>query len=250
MCGSFFPSIIEDFGLYISSGMATLDRNATVDFWSLARSARQQVMQAFDLNVLQAKAVAMSSIVANRPNPQTTYERIGRSFGYNAVLTNHGKFPNMSELKRFRVTAAYPILSSELEPVVAVASVNRRAYITVGSPSELVDYSSMFLNHLRQYCKPRKGNGRTKHRDSTGMRIPTTSAGNIRGLSFKAVTRISRGISAFVASQALSVHLRILNPALADAAGLADTICTRLLSETRQVRLLHPSPGGRKKEAA
>lgn len=151
-----FPNMIDDFGLYISSGMAILDRNATRDFWSLARSARQQVMQAFDLNALQAKAVAMASIVANRPNPQTTYERIWRSFGYNAVLTNHGKFPSMPELKRYRVTAAYPILSPELEPVVAIASVNQRACITVSSPPELVDYSSKFLNQLRQHSEPRR----------------------------------------------------------------------------------------------
>jgi hypothetical protein len=147
-----FPNMIEDFGLYISSGMATLDRNTTRDFWSLARSARRQVMQAFNLNALQTKAVAMASIVATRPNPQTTYERVWRNLGYNAVLTNHGKFPNMSELTHFRVTAAYPILSPELEPVVAIATADQRAYITVSSPPELVGHSSKFLDLLRQQC--------------------------------------------------------------------------------------------------
>jgi hypothetical protein len=43
--------------------------------------------------------------------PQTAYERVWRSFGYNAVLTNLGRFPETLEPKRFRVTAAYPILS-------------------------------------------------------------------------------------------------------------------------------------------
>src|SRR5215469_5584126 len=72
------PNVSDDFRLYISSGMATLDRNAKQDFWSLVRSARQQVMQAFNLNVLHAKAVAMASVVAGRPNPQTAYERVAQ----------------------------------------------------------------------------------------------------------------------------------------------------------------------------
>ena len=46
-----FPNMIDDFGLYISSGMATLDRNTARDFCSLS----EQVMQAFDLNALQAR---------------------------------------------------------------------------------------------------------------------------------------------------------------------------------------------------
>ena len=49
-----FTNVIEDFGLYISAGMATLDRNTTPEFWSLARSARQQVMQAFNPHALHA----------------------------------------------------------------------------------------------------------------------------------------------------------------------------------------------------
>ena len=150
-----FPNVLEDFGLYISSGIAKLDRNTTPDFWTLARSARQQIAQAFNLNALQAKAVAMASVISNGPNPQTTYERVWRSFGHNAVLTNHGKFPDTSELKHFRVTAAYPILSPELEPVVAIATVDQRAYITLSSPPELVGHSSKFLDQLRQHCGPR-----------------------------------------------------------------------------------------------
>jgi len=140
-------------GLYISSGMATLDRNAKTDFWSLARSARQQIMQAFDPRALHDKALAMASVVAGRPNPRTMYERVWRSFGYNAVLTNLGRFPGTSELKRFRVTAAHPILSPELEPVVAVATADRRAYITVSSPPELAAHSSKFLDHLSRHVK-------------------------------------------------------------------------------------------------
>jgi hypothetical protein len=144
------PPVTEDFGLYISSGLATLNRNNAMDFWALARTARAQVMQAFDTAALQARAAAMASIVAAKPGPQAVYEEVWRSGGYNAVLTNLGRFPDSPKLKRFRVTAVYPILSPELEPVVAVATVEQRACITVSSPPEIADISSRFLERLRR----------------------------------------------------------------------------------------------------
>ena len=144
------PQVAEDFGLYISSALATLDRNTAMDFWSLARTARAQVMQAFNPFALQAKAAAMTSVVSAKPSPQTVYEEVWRSGSYNAVLTNLGRFPNTPKLKRFRVTAAYPILSPELEPVVAVATADQHAYITVSSPPSTAYISSRFLERLRR----------------------------------------------------------------------------------------------------
>ena len=145
------PNITDDFGLYISSGMATLNRNALPDFWSLARLARKQVTQAFDPRALHAKAFAMASVVGNRPNPQAAYERVWRSFGHNAVLTNLGRFPDAPELKRYRITAVYPVLSPELEPVIAVATADQRTYITVSSPNELFGHLSKLIDHLRKH---------------------------------------------------------------------------------------------------
>ena len=144
------PPVAEDFGLYISSGLATLDRNTAMNFWCLARTAREQVMQAFDPVALQARAAAVASVVAAKPSPQIVYEQAWRSGSYNAVLTNLGRFPDTPKLMRFRVTAAYPILSPELEPVVAVATADQRAYITVSSPPSIADISSRFLELLRR----------------------------------------------------------------------------------------------------
>ena len=146
------PNVIDDFGLYISSGTATLDRNEVPDFWSLARLVRKQLMQAFAPRALHAKAFAMASVVGNRPNPQAAYERVWRSFGHNAVLTNLGRFPYAPELKRYRVTAVYPILSPELEPVIAVATADQRTYITISSPHELLGRLSKLLDHLRKHA--------------------------------------------------------------------------------------------------
>jgi NRPS condensation-like uncharacterized protein len=146
------PNVIDDFGLYITSGMATLDRNALPDFWSLARLARKQVMQAFDPRALHAKALAMALVVGNRPKPQAAYERVWRSFGHNAVLTNLGRFPDPPELKRYRVTAVYPILSPELEPVIAVATADQRTCITISSPHELLGRLSKLIDNLRRHA--------------------------------------------------------------------------------------------------
>jgi hypothetical protein len=147
---SLLPGVKEDFGLYISSGMASLDRKAAPDFWSLARLARGQVLQGSDPQALRMRAASVSAIVAANPTPQETYERVWRRFGYDAVLTNFGRFPLMPRVTRFRVTAVYPILSPELEPVVAVATADECAFITLNSPPAFADVSSRFLRLLRQ----------------------------------------------------------------------------------------------------
>ena len=126
----------DDFGLYISSGMASLDRTSPRDFWSLARSARQQVVRAFDRQVLKAKADAMAAVVAGRPSPQSLYEQVWRNIGYDAVLTNLGVFPAIPKMNRFRVTAVYPVLSDELKPTLAVATAATGVSITMaGTPA-------------------------------------------------------------------------------------------------------------------
>jgi NRPS condensation-like uncharacterized protein len=143
------PGVTDDFGLFISSATATLSRNTAPDFWSLARAAREETMQAFDLDMLEARAAALASVLANRLSPQAAYEEIWRSGNYHAVLTNLGRLPEMPKLKRFRLTAAYLFLSPELEPVVAAVTVNERIFITVSAPPSLADMSSRFFDQIR-----------------------------------------------------------------------------------------------------
>jgi hypothetical protein len=142
--------VSDDFGLYISSGLATLDRNTPMDFWSLARAARAQVLQAFEPVALHSKAAAIASVLAANPSPRAVYEKVWRSGSYNSVLTNLGRFPETSRLERFRVTGTYAFLSPELEPVVAVATAGQRAYITVNSPPSIARSSAQFLELLKQ----------------------------------------------------------------------------------------------------
>jgi len=130
---SLFPSVIDDFGLFLSSGMAILDRQTAPDFWLLARAARQQVMQVLEPQALRARFAGMASVVSGNQNPQSIYENVWRSIGYNAVLTNLGRFPSMPKVKHFQVTALYPVQSPDLEPVISVATTDQRLSITISS---------------------------------------------------------------------------------------------------------------------
>lgn len=144
------PGVTDDFGLFISSGTATLNRNIAPDFWSLARTVREETMEAVDLHMLQAKESALASMLAGTLSPQEAYEGIWRRGNYHAVLTNLGRLPEMPRLKRFRLSAAYLFLSPEVEPVVAAVTVNERVFITISAPPPLADMSSKFFALLRQ----------------------------------------------------------------------------------------------------
>jgi hypothetical protein len=113
--------------------MATLDRETAPDFWVVARTARKQVMHALDPQALREGFAAMASVVSGQQDPQSIYENGWRSIGYNAVLTNLGRFPNMPKVKRFHVTALYPVQSPDVEPVISVATTDQRMSISVSS---------------------------------------------------------------------------------------------------------------------
>jgi hypothetical protein len=146
---SLLPGVTDDFGLFISSGTATLNRNTAPDFWSMARTVREETMQAFDLHMLQAKESTLASMLAGTLSPQEAYEGIWRRGNYHAVLTNLGRLPEIPKLKRFRLTAAYLFLSPELEPIVTAVTVNERVFITISVPPPLADMSLRFFDQLR-----------------------------------------------------------------------------------------------------
>jgi hypothetical protein len=144
------PVGVDDFGLYISSGMASLERKAPRDFWPLARAARRQVLQALDPQVLNAKTAAMAGAVAGGPSPQSVYEQVWRNFGYDAVLTNLGRFPNMPRVNRFRVTAVYPLLSDDSKPAFAVATAPTGMCITMSGGLETARLLPSVIDLLRR----------------------------------------------------------------------------------------------------
>ena len=144
------PVGVDDFGLYISSGMASLERKAPRDFWPLACTARLQVLQALDPQVLNAKTAAMAGAVAGGPSSQSVYEQVWRNFGYDAVLTNLGRFPNIPRVNRFRVTAVYPLLSDDSKPAFAVATAPTGMCITMSGGPETAHLLPSVIDLLRR----------------------------------------------------------------------------------------------------
>jgi hypothetical protein len=127
--------IADDFGLYIAAGVAVLDGHS--DFWPLARRAREEVANALDPDALRRHAAAMISYMAQNREPRCTYQDYRRGVNYGAVLSNLGRFPIMPRVRQFRVTAIYPVLNIELEPVIAVGTAGGRMSLTLtfhGSP--------------------------------------------------------------------------------------------------------------------
>ena len=141
---------VDDFGLYISSGMASLDQKSPGDFWPLARAARRQVLQALDPQVLRAKTAAMAGAVAGGPSPQSAYEQVWRNFGYDAVLTNLGLFPDLPKVNRFRVTAVYPVLSDASKPAIALATAPTGMCLTMATAPPMNGLLPSIIDLLRR----------------------------------------------------------------------------------------------------
>jgi hypothetical protein len=141
---------VDDFGLYISSGMASLDRKAPRDFWPLARAARRQVLLGLDPQMLYAKTAAMQGAVAGGPSPQSVYEQVWRNFGYDAVLTNLGVFPDLSKVNRFSVTAVYPVLSDASKPAIALATAPTGMCLTMAAAPPMNGLLSSIIDLLRR----------------------------------------------------------------------------------------------------
>jgi hypothetical protein len=134
-----FVTVTDDFGLYISSGTAGVPGDAT-DLWTIARAAREQVTRALEPRSLAMRASAMAALVAQNRTPESAYEAYRRRVSFGAVLSNLGQFSAVPGARQFRVVAIFPVLNAELEPVLAVATVEGRMNICVAS-NERMDIS-------------------------------------------------------------------------------------------------------------
>jgi hypothetical protein len=77
---------------------------------------------ALNREVLQARNAAMAAMVAANNDPKSASAALSRLVNYGAVLSNIGKFPRLTRVKDFRVTAVFPVLNVELYPIAAVAT--------------------------------------------------------------------------------------------------------------------------------
>jgi hypothetical protein len=123
-------SIEDDFGLYISSGIASFKRDGAVDFWSLARQARAQLASAFDAESLQDRLARTLALLAANHDPQSIYEAYRQGVVFDVVVSNLGKFPSSNQTNALRVTALYLLLNTELEPSIAVATAEGRICVS------------------------------------------------------------------------------------------------------------------------
>jgi hypothetical protein len=92
----------------------------------------------------------MSALLARNPNPRSAYEAYRTRVNYGAVLSNLGRLPAMPRVRQFRVTALYPVLNGELEPVIGVATADGRMSITIVSDGSTdISWIQSALNLLR-----------------------------------------------------------------------------------------------------
>jgi hypothetical protein len=148
------PPIADDFGLYISSGIAVLQDQSALGFWSLARHARDEVSSALAPQVLRAGAGATASLLARNREPHSVYQDFRSVVNYDAVLSNLGRFPLMPRVRQFRVTAVYPVLNIEYEPLITVATAGTHMSLVLTSNGSLgTDWLSSVLEEALSHSR-------------------------------------------------------------------------------------------------
>jgi hypothetical protein len=125
------PPIEDDFGLYISSGLADFEHQAGLDFWSVARRARTQLIKAFEPQILRSRFAMLSALLAANRDPQALYEAYRNSVTFDLVLSNLGKFSARDQSVILPVTALYLMLNAELEPSIGIATANGQLCVSV-----------------------------------------------------------------------------------------------------------------------
>jgi hypothetical protein len=120
------PPIDDDFGLYISSGIASFERDEALDVWNLARQATLQLKTAFEPKSLQGRFTRLSALLAANHDPKSIYEAYRQAVTFDVVVSNLGRFLTSDRTNALRVTALYLLLNTELEPSIAVATAEGR----------------------------------------------------------------------------------------------------------------------------
>jgi hypothetical protein len=124
------PPINDDFGLYISSGIANLEVEGAVDFWPIARHARAQLASAFELQPLLGRFARLSALLAANHDPKSIYEAYRQGVTFDVVVSNLGRFSTSDHTSTLRVTALYLLLNTELEPNIAIATAEGRICVS------------------------------------------------------------------------------------------------------------------------
>ncbi|CAB3809779.1 hypothetical protein LMG28614_07131 [Paraburkholderia ultramafica] len=136
---SHLPGIVDDFGLYIAAAITSLDLHAGRDFWQVAREARVQLTQARTLPALHRRVAATRSLLADSQvdaDIYASYDSLRQELGYQAVLSNLGRFPDIVRPERGPyVSAAYLLLNGDAAPTVGIVTLGGRLSVTMTSIS-------------------------------------------------------------------------------------------------------------------
>jgi hypothetical protein len=131
------PSVDDDFGLYISSGMASFRRDDALIFGPL-RAKRERSWPALSTQSpykVGSRDFQRCSLQTMTRNPSTRL--IDRASTFDVVVSNLGKFSTSDQTNALRVTALCLLLNTELEPSIAVATAEGRMCVsaTFDSPT-------------------------------------------------------------------------------------------------------------------
>lgn len=146
------PSIEDEFGLYITSGVTSIASHASDGFWAVARTVRMLLDRARTLEHLNGSVTAMRSMLSNIRNDEdmkALWDSLRVKLGYQAVLSNLGRLPFAASESEFRVSAAWLLLNVEAVPVVGVVTAGGRLSVTM-STSGGEDHGAWFerFGHL------------------------------------------------------------------------------------------------------
>jgi Condensation domain len=147
--------IEDDFGLFITSGMADLADQRAVDIWPVARRSRAQLNKAFEPRSVRSRLAALSALLAANPNPQSAYEAYRHGVSFDVVLSNLGIFSVGDSMAHLRVVALYLVLNVELEPAIAVATADGQIFESVTFDATAgIEWFGQFENLLRSAATP------------------------------------------------------------------------------------------------
>jgi Phthiocerol/phthiodiolone dimycocerosyl transferase C-terminus len=125
------PPAGTDFGLYLTSAK-TCHRPATAtDLWELARATRDQVAAGLERERLMARVAGQQALLAKKPTPEAAYAAYRSTVEHQAVISNIGRYWANNGNGPVRLEALWLVPNVEEEPVVGVATVDRRMCVTL-----------------------------------------------------------------------------------------------------------------------
>ena len=116
----------EECGMYFTSPKAEFDPVRSIDFWDMARSTRQGVVDASTRDSLLSVTAAMQGMTANGLTRAAAADTLNHAFAIDILLTNLGRTPYGSEFKGLKLESLWTAVLGGLPGIqtVGAASTN------------------------------------------------------------------------------------------------------------------------------